>query len=175
MRMTAEQFAALPEDTPSELVRGRVVREPHPGYPHGRAQMWLGYLLTQQIERHGWPLECAGPTGCLVEEWPDTVRGPDLVVVRTDRSLGRADFVAGGPEIAIEILSPGNRRGKIERKVREYLAAGSKLVWVLDPKRRTVTVHRGDAPPVTLSGADRLDAGTLMPGLDITVAQVFCS
>lgn len=173
--MTAEQFATLPKDPPSELVRGRVVREAQPAYPHARLQTWLGYLLTEQIESHGWPVECGGAAGCLVEERPDTVRGADLVVVRTERALGRADFVAGGPEIAIEILSPSNRRRQIRQKVREYLAAGTERVWVLDPKRCTVVVHRADAPPVTLTGADRIDGGTLMPGLAITVARVFRS
>lgn len=173
--LTAEQFAALPDDPPSELVRGRLVRQAHPGYPHARLQTWLGYLLTEQIESHGWPVECGGTAGCLVEEGPDTVRGADLVVVRTARAMGRANFVAGGPELAIEILSPSNRRGNIQRKIREYLAAGSERVWVLDPKRRTVTVHRAGAPPVALKGADRLDAGTLMPDLTITVEQVFRS
>lgn len=174
--MTAEQYAALPDDdVPTELVRGLVVREAQPAYPHARLQMWLGHLLTQQIESHGWPAECGGAAGCLVEEHPDTVRGADLVVVRTGRVLGRADFVAGGPELAIEILSPSNRHGEIRRKVSEYLAAGSERVWVLDPKRRTVVVHRADAPPATCTEADRLDGGTLMPGLTITVAQVFRS
>lgn len=174
--LTAEQYATLPDDdVPTELVRGRIVREPWPAYPHARLQMWLGHLLTQQIESHGWPLECGGAAGCLVEELPDTVRGAYLVVVRTERALGRANFVAGGPEIAIEILSPGNRRRQIEQKVREYLAAGSERVWVVDPKRCTVVVHGADAPPVTLTGADRLDGGMLMPGLAITVAQVFRS
>lgn len=174
--MTAEQYAALPDDdVPTELVRGRVVREAQPAYPHARLQMWLGHLLTQQIESHGWPLECGGAAGCLVEEGPDTVRGADLVVVRTGRALGRANFVAGGPELAIEILSPSNRRKEIQEKVREYLAAGSERVWVVDPKRRTVVMHRADAPPAAFAGADCLDGGTLMPGLTITVAQVFRS
>ncbi|HUF49309.1 MAG TPA: Uma2 family endonuclease [Longimicrobiales bacterium] len=171
---TAEQYASLPDDdAPTELVRGRIVREAQPKWPHARVQLWLGYLLTSQIEAHGWPLECAGPVGCVVEEHPDTVRGPDLVVVRSGRPPGRAEFIGGGPELAIEILSPSNRRGEVRRKIEEYLAAGTSIVWVVDPRRRAVAVHSRNAAMRELRADAPLDGGDLMPDLPITVAQIF--
>ena len=172
--LNVEAYAALPDDgVPTELVRGRVVREPQPAYAHARVQLWLGQLLTRAIADAGWPLECAGPVGCIVEEHPDTVRGPDLVVVRRGRTPGRADFVAGGPELAVEILSPSNRRGELRRRIEEYHAAGTRVVWVLDTRRRRVEVHRPGVAQLSLEGEDRLDSGGLMPGLALTASAVF--
>ena len=172
--LSVEEYAALPDDgVPTELVRGRIVRETQPKWPHGRIQMWLGHLLMREIEARGWPVEVAGPVGCVVEEHPDTVRGPDLVAVRRGRPAGRAEFVGGGPELAVEILSPSNRRREVRRRIGEYLAAGTLAVWVVDPRRRTVTVHRVGAAPSVLNEEEALTFPGLMPGLTLSVAQIF--
>jgi Uma2 family endonuclease len=174
--ISIEEYVRIPDDGyPTELVRGRLVREPQPGYIHARLQVEIAYRLKSFIERHALDLDCVGPVGVITEEHPDTVRGPDVVVVRRSHAaaLGRADFLQGGPALAVEVLSPSNRVGEMAEKVREYLAAGAALVWVIDPRKRTVVVQRGPSERSTLVDDDVLDGGDVLPGLRISLRDLF--
>lgn len=119
--------------------------------------------------------EIFGETGFVLARNPDTVRGPDLSFVHRERlaTLDEARFVEGAPDLAIEILSPSNRPSLIRGKVADYLAAGCRLVWVVDPKRKSVTAYRGLLAPVLLGADDTLDGGDVLPGLRIHVAAIF--
>jgi hypothetical protein len=86
---------------------------------------------------------------------PDTVREPDIAFVRQDRipENGVPDgYWPGAPDLAVEIRSPGDQRSEIAAKVADYLARGVRLVWVVDPKKKTVTSHTPLSSPVTLGG-----------------------
>ena len=174
--LTADEYAELDEgDWPTELVRGRVVREPHPAYGHGQLQVALAERLRRHLREHAPELVCTGPFGVITETGPDTVRGPDLAVLRRDRlsSLRRSGFLDGAPELAIEIVSPSNRAAEIQAKVAEYLEAGAELVWVVYPTRRTVVVHEPDGPPSVLREGDALTGGGLIPELSVPVGELF--
>ena len=112
--------------------------------------------------------------GCVVatsatsiERGPDTVRGPDVAVRRAgerDSDLSQDDWVEGGPDLAVEIRSPGDRRGEIGERVADYLRAGTPLVWIVDPAKRNVLV-RSPAPSTGCSVPMRCStAGTCCPG-----------
>jgi Uma2 family endonuclease len=77
------------------------------------------------------------------------------------------------PDLAVEIHSPGNTRKEIERKRREYFAAGTKLVWEVDPDARTITVFTDPTAPKVLTMADTLDGGTVLPGFTLPIADLF--
>ena len=106
---------------------------------------------------------------------PATSRLPDVSFVSNAR-LNRAELHGmlydGAPDLAIEILSPGNSAAYMARKVAEYLAAGSKAVWVIDLARRTLTVHIPDAAPQTLTERDSIDGGDYLPGFACAVADL---
>jgi Uma2 family endonuclease len=87
--------------------------------------------------------------------------------------LDDARFFAGAPELAVEILSPSNRRGEMHAKVADYLAAGSRLVWVVDSARTTVTTYRTLLAPRRLGPSDTLDGEDVLPGLAIPVESIF--
>lgn len=140
---------------------GRLVREPLPAPRHGRIAVKLGARLDAFAERHGLGL-VFNHTGFALYRDPDTVRGPDLSFVTTDRvpSTGYAgSFWRMAPDLAIESLSQSNRQRQTLEEVNEYLDTGSRLVWVVDPKRRPALhlqsqvdrlMQRASPRPVTL-------------------------
>jgi Uma2 family endonuclease len=158
----------------TELVRGQLVREPVPGALHARVQIRLGSLLYEYTERTG-AGTVLGVMGFVVEEDPATVRGPDLALVRPERlpASGYAStFWRLGPDLAVEILSPSNRRRKIQQKLREYFASGTRLAWVVDPGKRIIEVHQPSAEPRLLGMADTLDGGDVQPSFRLPVARI---
>jgi Uma2 family endonuclease len=77
------------------------------------------------------------------------------------------------PDLAIEVLSEGNTPGEMERKLKEYFLAGTKLVWLVNPANRSVVVHTAPDERRTLREADTLDGGDVLPGLAIPVQRIF--
>ena len=104
--------------------------------------------------------------GFLLSRNPDTVRGPDVSFVRADRfnaeEAGRGYF-RGAPDLAIEILSPSNRPGETHAKVADYLAAGTRLVWVIDPMQQIVSVYRSLLSPRRIAADGVLDGEDVLP------------
>jgi Uma2 family endonuclease len=173
--LTVEVYATLPDDGfRTELVRGRVIREPQPAFEHGRLQARLAELLGQHIREAGLDLVCVGNFGVITSEVPATVRGPDAAVISKDRlpDLHGTGFLRGAPDLAIEIVSPSNRPAEIAEKTAEYLATGARAVWVVYPKSRTIAVHTS-THATTLSESDTLDGDGTIPGLRIPVASLF--
>ncbi|MHC4850085.1 MAG: Uma2 family endonuclease, partial [Planctomycetota bacterium] len=77
------------------------------------------------------------------------------------------------PDLAVEVLSPDDRPGYVREKVAEWLEAGTVAVWVVDPRKRAVTIHESGRRSSTLTGVDTLDGGELLPGLELTVDHIF--
>ena len=116
------------------------------------------------------------PGGFKLASNPDTVREPDVAFVRRDRipETGVPDgFWPGPPDFAIEIRSPGDRQAAITAKVADYLARGVRVVWVVDPSTKTVTIHRRHIAPLILGAGDTLDAGDVVPGFACEVGRIF--
>jgi len=174
--MTAREFEQFPDDPfwRHELVRGRVVREPPPGAEHGSVAANLAHLLLQFIEPRGLGAVRVG-SGYILARDPDTVRGPELSFVRREHVGGYCarPWPDAPPDLAVEVLSPSNRAGKMRAKVADYLAAGCPLVWVIDLKHRTVTVHEPPSEARVLAEQDVLDGGAVLPGLHLPLIQLF--
>lgn len=77
------------------------------------------------------------------------------------------------PALVVEVLSKSNTRREIQRKRAEYFDAGVELVWVVDPKRRTVDVYTSPSSRVTLTDTDTLDGGAVLPGFSMSLADWF--
>jgi Uma2 family endonuclease len=107
---------------------------------------------------------------------PDTVRGPDVAFVSRVRFERRGDtgkaFV-GAPDLAVEVLSPSNTPAAMHAKVADYLAAGSRCVWVVDPESQTVTVYSSLLGPRRLGKAETLDGDDVVPGFRVRVGEIF--
>ena len=172
---TAADLARLP-DTPyrHELVAGVIVAEPFASFRHDRVRRRLERLLEDFVEPRGLG-EVFGETGFVLGRDPDTVRGPDVSYVSRGRlrHFDDATFFSGAPDLAVEILSPSNRPGEMHAKVADYLAAGARMVWVIDPEMRTVTTYRSLLSPRTLQSGEALDGEDVLPDLSIPIDTIF--
>jgi Uma2 family endonuclease len=175
--MTADELLALPSDGfhRYELVKGRLlVREPA-GFYHGRVASMINYLLSAQVVPRRLGVLVTADPGFHIEHGPDTVRSPDVAFVRADRVPAESPlgFYVGAPDLAVEVLSPGNWRKDLREKIPQWLDAGTRLVWVVDTQKRTVTVHAPGAEPVLLRAGDVLTGGDVVPGFSHDVAECF--
>jgi Uma2 family endonuclease len=157
-----------------ELVRGRlVVREP-PGTWHGAVAAKLAYHLGDFVQRQGLGLIFAQDTGFKIASDPDTVRAPDVAFVTRERvGLIRKRGYAGlAPDLLAEILSPDDRPGEVLAKIADWLAAGTKIVWVIDPERSEARVYRQDGSLSVLHGDDALDGEDVLPGFRCPLGEI---
>jgi Uma2 family endonuclease len=174
--VTAEEFAGIPDDDHRyELVAGRVIRMSPPGSRHAALVTRLAIVIGQHVEAHGLGAILSSG-GFKLASNPDTVREPDLAFIARERlpDAGLPDgFWPGPPDLAIEVRSPGDRSSEILAKVREYLGCGVRRVWVVDGKKRTITVHTASSAPITLGVGDSLDAGDVVTGFTCPVRRIF--
>jgi Uma2 family endonuclease len=174
--LTAEDLYELRlDDVRAELVCGNVVCEPPAGFDHGVRTMDAGHYLRTFIETHPIGVVCGAETGFVLFRDPDTVRAPDAAFVsreRAERCADKEKYFEGAPDLAAEVVSPGDTGREVAEKVRDYLAAGTRLVWVIDPRRRTVTVHQPGGGPRVLGPDDVLDGGEVLPGFALAVGRL---
>jgi Uma2 family endonuclease len=171
--VTAEElFHSGPEWC--ELIRGRVVELIPPGGRHGRIQASIAHRLT------GFVLSAEigtvyGEVGFVIERNPDTVRVPDVAFVEGGRleNVDETRYLPFAPDLAVEVVSPSDTFPYIEEKAAQWLAAGSRMVWVVEPESRRVFVYRNAEPREDLSESDTLDGGEVLPGFTTPVADCF--
>ncbi len=175
--MTADEFLAMPDDgMRHELVRGEVKTMSLPGGRHGKVAAKILRLIGNHVEAESLGDYFTAATGFLIERDPDTVRGADASFVRRERLAAIADFtkhIPLAPDLAVEVRSPGDRPAEIAEKIREWLAAGTFLLWDVDPETRTIFIHRPGAVPITLAELDILDGGEVLPGFRCRVGDLF--
>ena len=174
--MTAEQLFELPDDGyRSELVDGEIVRMTPAGGTHGIVAMRIGVLLSGHIEEHRLGVCFAAETGFILQRNPDTVRAPDVAFVAADRVPDTgvpAFYWPSAPDLAVEVLSPWDRPAEVRRKVEEYFAAGTRLVWIVDPAAHTVHVYRSPRDVQVLRDEGELNGNDVLPGFRCRVKQV---
>jgi Uma2 family endonuclease len=179
--MTTEELLALPDDgVDRELIRGHLVERPmtRRSRPHSRTEarfaMILGQWLEGQPEPKGEVL--SGEAGVRLRRNPDSTVGVDVAYISAATAQETPDnafLIEGPPVLAVEILSPSDTQEEILEKVREYLDTGVKLVWLVEPKFRTVVVYRPDSEPVLYNVQQELPGDPHLPGLRVKVAEIF--
>jgi Uma2 family endonuclease len=178
--VTAEELLHMERpgrsDYDFELVRGELVRVTPTGGEHGILAGFLTVELGGFVRAHRLGTIYVAETGFVLSRDPDTVRAPDVSFVSGARSAAERaprGFVEGPPDLAIEIRSPENTRMELAAKTEDYLAAGARLVWIVEPRSRQVQVHRPNQPAVTLSVGDRLEGGDVVPGFELSISDLF--
>jgi Uma2 family endonuclease len=175
--VTADELLAMPDDGYRyELVKGELIQMSPPGDEHGRVTMHVAAPLYQHVKEHGLGVVYAAETGFKLESDPDTVRAPDVAFVSRTRAeqAGKVEgYWIGAPDLAVEVLSPNDQRRRVDEKVAHWLAAGSRMVWVVSPKLRTVTVYLSLTDISVLTEKDTLHGSHVIPGFQIAVADLF--
>lgn len=157
-----------------ELVRGVLIVRKPAGYTHGRVIAHLTGRLWSHVEQTGAGEVLGAETGFTLFRDPDTVRAPDVAFVRRDRLPDPASraFVELAPDLVVEVLSPDDRPGETLAKVGDWLQAGARLVWVIDPERRVARVYRADGSALDLSEEGVLSGEDVLPGFVCRLAAV---
>jgi Uma2 family endonuclease len=176
--LTAEEFMAadLGEGT-FELVRGEIIEMPPAMPKHGRVCVNACFLLESYGRQSGLGYALSNDSAVLTERNPDTVRGADVCFY----SHARWPLAQVGdklppvpPDVAVEVVSPGNRIAVIIKKVSEYLEVGVSLVWVVYPKRRQVVIYRAnEEEPMTLDEQAVIENLPELPGFRCSVSDLF--
>ena len=161
-----------------ELVDGVLVEKPM-GALESLLALEVAFALRTYLEGHRLGV-VLGADG-LLQPGPQSVRGPDVSFIRWERFPdGRlpADRIwTVAPDLAVEVLSPGNTVAEMERKVADYLGAGTRLVWIIEPISRTAVVHAANDFGVatqTFAGPEGvLDGGEVLPKFRLELSRVF--
>ncbi len=157
-----------------ELIDGVLVEKPV-GYSESNLAVFLIVTLDAFVRprRLG---KLTGPDGTFGFS-EGLVRLPDVAFISIARwkqaTAHREPVPYLAPDLAIEVLSPSNTRGEMERKVSEFFAAGVRLVWLVDPKKRQVAVHTSAEDFRILSEDDALDGGDVLPGFSLALRDIF--
>jgi len=172
---TAQQLLETPGLGRCELVRGELVMMAPAGFEHSGIAVNIGAALRNFVQSRSLGVVVGADGGFQIGHDPDTVRAPDVAFVRAERVSPRRPrgFFQGAPDLAVEVLSPGDRASEVNAKVQEWLAAGCQFVWVVDPETRSVFVHRSRREVAVLAASDVLTAEELLPGLQIPLAEIF--
>jgi Uma2 family endonuclease len=175
--MTAEELLRLP-DGPyrHELVKAELITMPLAGEEHGAVTINIALPLAQYVKRSDLGIVYGADTGFQIERNPDTVLGPDVAFVSKERVKETGiskGYRFGAPDLVVEVLSPSDKMKKVEQKVQQWLSAGARMVWVVDPRTRTVKVHEGADTVRVLREADKLTGSSVVPGFHLPVAEIF--
>jgi Uma2 family endonuclease len=176
-RLTADELFAMPEDGfRYELVKGELKKMSPAGSEHGAIIVNITLFLAQHVKARGLGVCFGAETGFKIVSDPDTVRAPDVAFVSRERipeSGITKKFWPGAPDLAVEVLSPGDTYEEVDEKVEDWLDAGARAVWIVSPKRRSVTVYRSMTDVKRLSESDELDGGDVVPGFRCKVSEIF--
>jgi Uma2 family endonuclease len=173
--MTAEALVSLSfQGKRSELVRGRLIISEPPGFAHGVIAARIAWHVMSFVYPRHLGVVIAAETGFTLARDPDTVRAPDVGFIRADRvpdplPRGYSSIV---PDLIVEVLSPDDRPGAVLSKVADWIEAGARLVWVIDPIRRAARVYRGDGSESYLSESESLDGEDVLAGLTIPLREI---
>jgi Uma2 family endonuclease len=176
--MTADEFFEMETEDcyRYDLIDGEVIRMAAAGFEHGMLAAEVGRLLGNWVKPRGLGIVVGAETGFILARNPDVVLGPDAAFVRAGRLPPRGTwerFLPVAPDLAVEVISPSERRGQLEREVRRYLHGGVPLLWLLRPRRRTVQVYRADGTSTILNDADMLDGEDVLPSFRLAVTELF--
>lgn len=149
---------------------------PPAGFEHGRVTMRLARLLANHVADHRLGEVLGAETGFKLQKDPDTVRAADVSFVaaaRINPSARTAGYWDGAPDLAVEVVSPGDLIDEVEEKVDDYLNAHTRLIWIVNPRRRTITIYRPDQKPRILVESDTLSGEDVIQGFECRVAEAF--
>ena len=175
--ITAEEFSRMPQPSDGsqqELVRGVIVTMPPPGGRHGVCCLKIGRRIGNFVEEKGLGTAACNDAGFISERDPDTVRGPDVSFWSRERLPEVPEgYIPIAPDLIVEVVSPSDHYSRVQRKVREYLQRGVRMIWVVDPEDRSVTVYRSHQQVAIVEENATLSGEDVLPGFTCPVAELF--
>ena len=172
--LTAEEFLGRCGEAQAELIAGKVVEMAPAGGKHGRLGTKILAAAEAWCDQTGRGLAFGPDTGFILARDPDTVRVPDAAYVSWDRLGGAVPvgFIPAAPELAVEVVSPSDRRADVLAKAGAWLDVGTLAVCLVWPDSAQVWVCRPDADPQVLGAGEVLTAEEVMPGFALPVDAI---
>ena len=172
-RYSIHDLAGFPDDGKlRELVDGRMVEWDVPTYEQGEVEAILAAVLLRHAQEHRLGHVVSGEVMVRVQGSEDAVRGADIAFYRRGRPRDRrAAATLAVPDLVVEILSPSDRAGEVDRKIGHWLRAGVRLLWYVNPETGTTTVHTG-AGSRCVAAEETLDGGDVLPGLRLRLRDL---
>jgi Uma2 family endonuclease len=176
-RCTPEDLLAIADRPMPELIAGELMERP----PTGQHSDLVGAAILALLWNfaHAHRLGFVNGSSCGYQIFPhdsNRVRLPDVSFTRAGRLPGDKPYEGHSkvaPDLVVEVISPNDLAVELEAKIDDYLRAGVPLIWVVEPKGRTVRVHRGDGSGTFLRAEDVLDGGAVLPGFSCRIAEFF--
>jgi Uma2 family endonuclease len=174
--ITADELYAMEDSVGYELVDGQL-RERNVSKESSRIGATVVFLLRQETAKTAEAEVYGSDLGyqCFPPESTKDIRKPDASVIRKDRLAGLPADVGYMPipaDLVVEVVSPNDLAYEVNEKVEEYLSAGFPLVWVVDPPRKTITIHRGDGSVTKRHEKDEITGESALPGFRCRVAEL---
>jgi Uma2 family endonuclease len=176
--VTADELLALPTGMGKryELVAGELRVMSPSGWRHGKVVGTLHTKLGSYVEKHDLGMVFGAETGFRLASNPDTVLAPDISFVSKKRIPSpppQDAFWPGAPDLAVEVLSPGDRTGEVDEKIESWLDAGCAAVWVVDPKLETVTIYVSRTNVQVKTAGEALEGDPVLPTFSCAVSELF--
>lgn len=174
-RYSVDDLAQFPDDGKRrELVDGRIVEWEVTTLRHSFFLVILAGMVRAFVLQHRLGLVAGGDPFVRVQGSQFDARGPDVAFYARGRKLGNLDAATTEytPDFVIEILSPSDKASEVQAKVRDWLRAGVRLLWYVDPGARVTTVYRGNQI-VFVAAEEVLDGGDVLPGFQLRLRDVF--
>lgn len=157
-----------------ELLEGELIQMTPAGARHGQTTLAVGTILRTFVKEKGLGHVVSNHTGVFTEKDPDTVLAPDLAYWSHERLPELPEgFAEVPPDLAVEVVSPGDSQSYVHRKLLHYLDHGIALIWVVDPKARTVTQYRSRQDVCILAEAEEITGGDVLPEFSCRVGEFF--
>jgi Uma2 family endonuclease len=159
-----------------ELIDGELVEMSPSGPLASQTAAWIVYLLIGYVAPRHLGSIFGADGGFVLFPGRELLRVPDVAFVRAERLPAREEmfgFLRLAPDLAVEVISPSERPADIAAKVAMYLDAGVQLIWLVDPRVHTVTIHTPEQQARTLGENDEIDGGDVLPGFRVSVATLF--
>jgi len=173
--MTAAELLVKPELGRCELIAGELTAmSPASGY-HGKYVALLTGLILPYVREQRLGTVLGAETGFIIGRNPDTVRAPDVAVVCVAREhlITARGFIAGAPDLAVEVVSPEDRPREVAAKAQMWIAAGCVSVWVVDPQARTIVVYRSGSEPNEYAANSVLSGEPVLLGFSLALTNLF--
>jgi Uma2 family endonuclease len=173
---TDEAFMALPDnENRYEIVDGELISLGNSGMEHGNIGIFLGGLIEIFVRQHNLGVTCDSSTAFKMNG--GNKRSPDISFVSKERLIGLKrlpkGFFDGAPDLAVEIISPGNTFEEIHNKIEEYFESGTRLLWVIHPDEKYVLIYHVPQPDRLLRSADILDGEDVILNFKVPVSDLF--
>jgi Uma2 family endonuclease len=173
--MTIEEFSEFEGDSPCDLIDGELVEAATSGL-HGMIASSLAMAIGGFVREYCLGAVMIRPTTFVLSQERRTAVRPDVAFLRSDRVPAMPELnldVPYAPDLAAEVVSPYDRAGTMNAKLQAYLAAGTLLVWVVDPIKQTVLSYSLDGRVRFYRDGQTLDGGEVLPGFALPLAELF--